>query len=166
MMLPFALQVPTLQSSAQAAPAPVPTPAPAPPVRAQYSWSYEAADGNGSGTLSLLMEPASGKLVLEVHSVGERVALLTGDAASGYHLQVPRQKIDEVSASLAELPLPMLPEARTVAALKASLATGQGPGISVDSRDAQGPVKLRYKGKDEKGELVLVWLTRKRWETQ
>lgn len=133
-------------------------------VRAQFAWSYEASDANGSGTMSLLMDAAGERLVLEIHSFGDRLALLTGDAASGYHLQVPKEKIDRTEPGLAQLPLPFLPEARTVAALRKALETGEGPGLEVLKRKDGVPVKLRYKGVDEKGQVVLVWLSRKRWE--
>lgn len=154
---PLALQQP-------AAMQPAPAPAHA-AVRAQYAWSYEAADANGSGTLSLLMEPASGRLVLEIHSYGERLALLSGDAAAGYRLQLPKERKDLNSASLAELPLPFLPEVKSVDALLRALERGDGPGLTVLKSEGGTPVKLRYKSLDEKGEAVLLWLTRKRWET-
>lgn len=65
------------------------TPAPAAPVRAQYGWGYSGSGGEGTGTLNLLMEPISGRLVAELHGLGERLLLLEGDRATGYHLQVP-----------------------------------------------------------------------------
>ena len=52
------------------APPPILTPAPAIPVRAQYGWGYAGPEGEGVGTLSLLMEPISGRLVLELHAPG------------------------------------------------------------------------------------------------
>ena len=141
------------------------TPQPAQEVRAQFAWSYESSGGNGSGTLSLLMAPISGKLVLEIHSYGERIALLSGDASSGYRIQVPKEHTDKTVPDLARLPLPFLPEAPSIAALMKYLETGEGPGLSVLKRTAGVPVKLRYKGVDEKGGSILVWLTRKRWAT-
>ena len=149
--------VPVLFQQAQAAPHAA--------VRAQYAWSYEAADANGSGTLSLLMEPASGRLVLEIHSFGERLALLSGDATGGYRLQIPKERKDLSSPSLAELPLPFLPDVKSVEALLRALELGEGPGLTVLKRRDGVPLKLRYKSLDEKGESVLLWLTRKRWET-
>jgi len=139
-------------------------PAPAPPIRAQYGWGYAGPDGEGVGTLSLLMEPASGRLVLELHAPGERLVLLEGDGASGYRLQVPRQKLDQRAISLSQLPLPFLPQVSSVEALLRLLRTGQGAGVSVTKKDATGPLKLHWQGKNASGKDEQVWLDRKRWE--
>ncbi len=146
------------------APPTLSAPALAAPIRAQYGWGYAGPDGEGVGTLSLLMEPASGRLVLELHAPGERLVLLEGDGVSGYRLLVPRQKLDQRAASLAQLPLPFLPQVPSVEALLRLLRTGEGTGISVTKRDAQGPLKLHWQGKDARGKDEQVWLERKRWE--
>ena len=149
----------------QAPPPPViPAPAPSAPIRAQYGWGYAGPDGEGVGTLSLLMEAASGRLILELHAPGERLVLLEGTSASGYRLQVPRQKLDQQAATLAQLPLPFLPQVPSVAALLRLLRTGEGAGVSVTKKDAQGPLKLHWQGKDAHGKDEQVWLERKRWE--
>ncbi len=145
-------------------PPPLSAPAPAAPIRAQYGWGYAGPDGEGVGTLSLLMEPASGRLILELHAPGERLVLLEGDGAAGYRLQVPRQKVDQHAASLSQLPLPFLPQVPSVAALLRLLRTGEGTGVSVTKKDAQGPLKLHWRGKDARGKDEQVWLERKRWE--
>jgi len=148
----------------QSPPPPVVAPAPAAPVRAQYGWGYAGSEGEGVGTLSLLMEAASGRLVIELHAPGERLLLLEGDAAAGYRLQVPRQKLDQRATHLAQLPLPFLPQVPSVAGLLHLLRTGEGTGVSVLKKDAQGPVKLHWRGKDARGKDEQVWLERKRWE--
>ena len=145
-------------------PPPVSAPAPAMLIRAQYGWGYSGPDGEGVGTLSLLMEPASGRLVVELHAPGERLLLLEGDGASGYRLQVPRQKLDQRAMSLSQLPLPFLPQVPSVEALLRLLRTGEGTGVSVTKKDAQGPLKLHWQGKDARGKDEQVWLDRKRWE--
>lgn len=147
-----------------AAPPPATAPAPAPPIRAQYGWGYDGPGGEGVGTLSLLLEAASGRLVLELHAPGERLLLLEGNRAGGYRLQVPRQKVDQRAATLAQLPLPFLPQVPSVEALLRLLKTGEGPGVSVLKRDGQGPLKLHWRGKDARGKDEQVWLERKRWE--
>jgi hypothetical protein len=139
-------------------------PAPAAPLRAQYGWGYSGPDGEGIGTLSLLLEVATGRLVVELHAQGERVMVLEGDRAAGYRLQVPRQQVDERATSLAALPVPFLPQVATVEALSRLLRTGEGAGVTVLKRDAQGPLRLHWKGKDPKGKDEQVWLDRKRWE--
>ena len=141
-----------------------PAPAPAPTVRAQYAWGYEGPDGEGTGTLSLLVVPATGRVVLELHGLGERLVLLEGDRASGYRVRVPRQKLDDHAATLGELPLPFLPQVASPEALLALLQTGAGPGVTVKAQDEQGPVKLHWQGRDARGRTEQVWLTRKRWE--
>jgi len=141
-----------------------PEPAPAQPIRAQYGWGYAAADGEGKGTLSVLIEPSSGKIVLEIHGLGERLALLTGDRGSGYRMQIPRRELDERAMSLGALPLPFLPQLASSEGLYRLLTEGGGAGVKVTKKDAKGPVKLRYSGKDEKGREVMVWLERTRWE--
>ena len=154
--MPF--QVPPVPPPALSAPA---TTA---PVRAQYGWGYAGPDGEGVGTLSLLMEAASGKLVVELHAPGERLVLLEGDQASGYRLQVPRQKVDQRAATLAQLSIPFLPQVQSVEGLLRLLRTGEGVGVTVQKKDAQGPLKLHWKGKDSRGKDEQVWLERKRWE--
>ena len=139
-------------------------PATATPIRAQYGWGYAGPDGEGVGTLSLLMEAASGHLILELHAPGERLLLLEGDTASGYRLQVPRQKIDQRATYLSQLSLPFLPQVLSVEGLLHLLRTGEGAGVSVQKKDAQGPLKLHWQGKDPKGKDEQVWLDRKRWE--
>lgn len=129
------------------------------PYRALYGWGYLGAEGEGQGTLAVLIESTTGKVVLELHGLGERLVLLTGDAASGYRVQVPRQKLDASAPTFAGLPLPFLPQVGSVAALKALLTEGQGPGVKVTKRGPRGPLKLHYVGKDPKGQEEQVWLT-------
>ena len=112
----------------------------------------------------MLMESASGRLILELHAPGERLLLLEGSSATGYRLQVPRQKLDQHVATLDQLPLPFLPQVPSVAALLRLLRTGEGTGVSVTKKDAQGPLKLHWQGKDARGKDEQVWLERKRWE--
>lgn len=143
-----------------------PPPAPAPTAyRAQYAWGYAGIDGEGRGTLSLQWDPTSEAVVLELHGLGERLLLLTGNRASGYHLQIPRQGVDTQSASFRDLPLPFLPSLGDVKALHRLLTQGEGPGVQASRFDASGPRNLRYRGQDERGHDVTVWLTRKRWES-
>lgn len=134
------------------------------PVRAQYGWGYAGADGEGTGTLNLLIEVGPGRLVLELHGLGERLLLLEGDRAAGYRLQVPRQKVDRRAAALSGLPLPFLPQVANLEALLQLLRTGDAPGVTVLKRDAQGPLKLHWQGKDLRGKDEQVWLDRRRWE--
>lgn len=139
--------------------------APAPAVlRVQYDWGYVGADGEGKGQLSALVDTASGRVVLELHGLGERLVLLEGDRAAGYRLQIPRRKLDRQVKVLGELPVPFLPELGSAEGLGRLFAAGEGPGVKVTARDGSGPLKLRYKGKDEQGNDVMVWLTRTRWE--
>lgn len=142
---------------------PAPAPTPMPPLRAQYGWGYAGPDGEGKGSLSVLLDPASGKVVLEVHGLGERLVLLTGERG-GYRVQIPRQNLDQQAASLGALPLPFLPQVGSCENLYRLLTEGVGPGVKVTKGDAKGPVKLRYAGKDDKGHEVMVWLNRTRWE--
>ncbi|HET6331073.1 MAG TPA: hypothetical protein VFF76_09830 [Holophagaceae bacterium] len=145
------------------APAPE-TPLPFISLKAQYKWSFRGAKDSGSGTLALRLEPAGGKLVLEVFTYGDRLALVDGDCSSGYQLVLPKENVNRTVPTLAELPLPFLPQAGSVEALARALANGEGEGLSVEKRDRQGPMKLRYTGRDSAGNPVEVQLTRKRWE--
>ena len=137
-----------------------------PLIRAQYAWGYSGMDGEGSGTLSVLVEPQSGKVVLELHGIGERLMLLTGDRSSGYRVQIPRQELDQTVPTFGALPLPFLPQLGSSEALHSLLSEGEGPGVKVRKRDQRGPLKLRYGGHDEHGKDVTVWLNRTRWETE
>lgn len=131
-------------------------------IRAQYSWGYLGNDGEGKGTLTVLVEAATGRVVLELHGLGERLMLLEGDRAKGYHVQIPRQKLDEIAPKLGELPLPFLPQISTPEALRDLILNGTGPGVKVTKQDDKGPVKLKYQGKDDLGKAVQVWLVRTR----
>ena len=137
---------------------------PSAPLKARYDWGYLGADGEGRGTFDVLVEPDSGRLVLELHGLGERMVLLQGNAASGYRLQIPRHKVDQLEPSLKDLDLPFLPQLGSVEALLKLLRQGVGPGVSVTQQDAQGPKKMRYEGKDPDGKTVKVWLSRERFE--
>jgi hypothetical protein len=145
------------------APPPVPQTAKV-TVRAQYNWGYSGMDGEGSGTLSVLVEPETGKVVMELHGLGERLMLLTGNQSGGYHIQIPRRELDRMVASFNALPLPFLPQLGSSEALYRLLSEGVGPGVKVTKRDAQAPLKLRYQGRDEQGKDVMVWMNRTRWE--
>ncbi len=139
-------------------------PSPATPLRASYGWGYVGPEGEGTGTLNVLVDKATGKVVLELHGLGERLLILEGDRAAGYRVQIPRDKVDVRGASLAELPLPFLPALGSPEGLLRLLMEGTGPGISVQKKDAKGPLKLHYQGKDPKGRSEEVWLTRKVWQ--
>lgn len=153
------VQVPPAQ--VQAAPTPVET------LRTQYDWGYVGADGEGKGILSLLLRPSDGCVILEIHGMGERLVFLEGNAAEGYRVKIPRRKIDRQERSLGTLPLPYLPpELGSPDALLRLVEKGEGPGVKVQSADAQGPRKMKYQGKDEDGNDVMVWLTRKRFERE
>jgi hypothetical protein len=143
-----------------------PAAAPAAPLRASYAWGYVGSDGEGNGTLNVLLDLATGRVVLELQGLGERLLLLEGDRASGYRVQVPRQKVDVRAAALGGLPLPFLPNFADAETLATLLKEGKGPGVTVQKRDATAPLKLHYKGKDSKGKDEEVWLTRKVWKAE
>jgi hypothetical protein len=155
-ILAILLPVPALQAPAS----------PAGPLRAQYAWGYVGSDGEGKGTLNLLVDAGTGEVVVELMGVGERLMLLKGDAATGYRLQIPRRQLDETARDLRDLPLPFLPALGGPAALRDLATLGKGPGVKVTRRDAAGPVKLRYQGKDDLGKDVYVWLERKAWKPE
>lgn len=150
-LAPPALQAPPAQATPDA-------------IRAQYAWGYVGEGGEGKGLLSVLVDAASGAVIVEVQGLGERLVLLKGDAAAGYHLLIPRREVDARAASMASLPIPFIPQMGSPAALRALLVEGVGPGVKVSKRDARGPVKLRYLGQDEQGREVRVWLERKLWQ--
>jgi len=153
------------QGSDQPQPAPAQAAqAPSQVLRAQYKWGYAGGDGQGKGTLSVLVEPATGQTILELHGLGERLMLLKGDRETGYQVQIPRRKLDEKAATLAEVPLPFFPQIGSPEALYQLLTEGSGPGVKVTRKDALGPVKLSYTGKDDKGKEVMVWLERTLWQ--
>lgn len=135
--------------------------APAAPFRGLYAWGYVGPEGEGQGTLSVLVEPGTGRVVLELHGLGERLVLLTGDAGSGYRVQVPRQQLDTTAPSLAGLPLPFLPQVPDAGALLALLKEGKGTGVRVTKRGPAGPLNLHYRGRDARGREEQVWL---RWK--
>ena len=152
--------VPPAPAAAQEAPAPLPL------LRAQYGWGYAGADGQGKGTLSILIEPSSGRTVLELQGLGERLLFLEGNSKTGYRIQIPRQQVDQQAPTLAAIPLPFFPQLSSPTALYRLLSTGVGPGVKVSKRDQLGPVKLAYRGVDERGKEVMVWLQRTRWEPE
>ena len=162
-------QTPVVPNQTPTTPAQLPAPeqvAVSTILRAQYAWGYSGMEGEGKGSLSILIEPASGKVVMELHGLGERLVFLSGDSASGYRVQIPRRDLDLHGASFGEMPLPFLPQLGTAEALHKLLTEGSGPGVMVTKRDGKGPVKLRYSGQDEHGKDVMVWLQRTRWEVE
>jgi len=136
----------------------------APPVKAQYSWGYASPDGQGKGTLNILLDPATGRTIVELQGLGERLLLLEGNPKDGFHLQIPRREVDQRAISLAGLNLPFLPKLGSPEGLYLLLTKGEAAGVKVTSRDKDGPVKMRYQGVDENGKELTVWLTRTRWE--
>jgi hypothetical protein len=165
LLLPLFLGLQAPAREPQPEPA-VQAPAALPRVRAQYSWGYVGADGQGKGTLNVLIDPVSGRTVLELQGLGERLVLLEGSSAEGFHLLIPRQKIDQRAPTLTGLPLPFLPQLGNPAGLYRLIREGSGPGVKVSKRDTDGPIKLRYDGKDDRGREVTVWLSRTRWEPE
>jgi hypothetical protein len=168
MPAPTLSATPTPALSATPAPALSATPAPtqpAPAIRAQYQWGYAGAEGQAKGLLNILLDPATGRTVVELQGLGERLMLLQGDSAAGYHVQIPRRKVDTQAPTLAAVQLPFFPQVGSPDALYRLLTEGSVPGVKVTSRDADGPVKLRYEGSDDQGREVTVWLKRTRWET-
>ena len=158
MLLPPAIAVPAQAPTVPESPLPFAS------LKAEYKWSFRGATDSGSGTLALRLEPASGKLVLEVFSFGDRLALVDGDRAGGYQIVLPKEHVNRTVPLIADLPLPFLPQAGSVEALARALADGEGENLTVEKRDPQGPVKLRYTGRDSAGKPVEVQLIRKRWE--
>jgi hypothetical protein len=156
----------TASPAPTSSPAPAAVPASRPLLRAQYQWGYVGAGGQGKGTLSLLLDPATGRAVLELQGLGERLMLLEGDRAAGYRVQIPRQKIDASAPTLDAVPLPFLPRLGGFDALYLLVTEGTGAGVTVTKSDKSGPVKLKYQGNDDDGKEVMIWLTRTRWEPQ
>ena len=140
-----------------------PAPLPFTSLKAEYKWSIHNATDSGSGSLVLRLEPGPGKLVLEVFTYGDRLALVDGDAAGGYQIVLPKEHVNRIVPSLSELPLPFIPQTGSIEALARALADGEGAGLSVEKRDVLGPVILRFTGRDGAGKPVWVQLTRKRW---
>jgi len=134
------------------------------PIRAQYAWAFAGPEGTGKGTLAVLLEPGSGRVVLELHGLGERLMMLSGQPGQGFRIQVPRQNLDTSAPTLGALPVPFMPALGSPEGLHLLLEEGRGPGVKVTRRDASGPRKLRYDGKDDRGKEITVWLTRERWE--
>ena len=135
-------------------------------LKAKYDWGYAGMEGEGKGTLTILIEPTSEKIVMELYGIGERLVFLTGDRGGGYRVQIPRRELDLKGVSFGELPLPFLPQLGSAEALRKLLTEGSGPGVKVTKRDGKGPVNLRYSGQDERGKDVLVWLQRTRWDLE
>lgn len=147
--------MPTLLPPAQVQEAPA-------PFRGLYGWGYLGPEGEGQGTLAVLVEPATGKVVLELHGLGERLVLLSGDTATGYRVQVPRQQVDTTAPTLGALPLPFLPQVASPEALLALLREGKGPGVRITKAGSPVPLKLHYRGTDLRGREEQVWLTWKK----
>jgi hypothetical protein len=136
----------------------------APLVKAQYDWGYASPDGQGKGSLAVLVDPATGRTVLELQGLGERLLLLDGNPRDGFHLLIPRREVDQRAATLGALSLPFLPKLGSPDGLYRLLTQGEAPGVKVTKKDKDGPVKMRYDGVDDGGKELTVWLTRTRWE--
>lgn len=140
--------------------------APRPAMRAQYAWGFASPSGEGKGTLNVLLDPASGRTVIELIGLSERLLLLEGDTKAGFHLQIPRREVDQRAATLGALRLPFLPSLGSPEGVYALLTRGEAAGVKVGRKDQHGPITLRYDGKDEDGKEVTVWLKRTRWEKE
>ena len=136
----------------------------APVVKAQYAWGYASPDGQGKGLLDVLIDPATGRTILELQGLGERLLLLEGNPKDGFHLLIPRRSVDQRAATLGALDLPFLPKLGSPEGLYKLLTLGEASGVKVTKRDQDGPVKMRYDGLDDSGKELTVWLTRTRWE--
>jgi hypothetical protein len=132
--------------------------------RAMYDWGFSSPSGEGKGTLAVLVDTSMGKVVVELHAVGERLVLLEGDGERGYRLLIPRSAIDESAPALRDLSIPFLPTLGDANDLARLLLEGSGPGIKASRRDGKGPKRLRWDGKDHQGEPCTVWLKRTRFE--
>jgi hypothetical protein len=132
--------------------------------RAMYDWGFSSPSGEGKGTLAVLVDTSIGKVVVELHAIGERLVLLEGDGERGYRLLIPRNGIDESSPALGDLHIPFLPTLNDTADLVRLLLDGAGPGIKASRRDSKGPKRLRWDGKDHRNEPCTVWLKRTRFE--
>ena len=139
-------------------------PQPARPFRAVYDWGFASPLGEGKGTLAVLLEPSGGKVVIELHALGERLMLLEGDHEHGYRVQIPREGLDGHASTLEGLPIPFLPDLKDAAGLAQLLTKGIGQGVKATRFDAGGPKRLRWTGKDNRNETCTVWLRRTRFE--
>jgi hypothetical protein len=133
--------------------------------RAIYDWGFASPSGEGNGTLAVLIDLSNDKVIIELHALSERMMLLEGNKEAGYRIQIPKNDIDERSASLGGLPIPFLPELNDADGLARLLTQGKGPGVKSSRKDANGPKRLRWDGKDDSKEQCTVWLTRTRFET-
>ena len=132
--------------------------------RALYDWGFASPSGEGKGTLVVLVGLSDGKIIIELHALGERLMLLQGDKDNGYRIQIPRNNIDKRSHSLSGLPIPFLPELNDSHGLARLLTEGIGPGVKASRKDKNGPKQLRWDGKDDRNESCTVWLKRTRFE--
>ncbi|MDR1840973.1 MAG: hypothetical protein LBQ86_03510 [Holophagales bacterium] len=132
--------------------------------RAIYDWGFASPSGEGKGSLVVLVEPPSGRVIIELHALSERLMLLEGNSGDGYRVLIPRNGVDESASSLRELPIPFMPTLRDAGGLARLLLEGIGPGVKAARKDNNGPKRLRWEGKDDKNEPCTVWLKRTRFE--
>ena len=132
-------------------------------IKAQYKWGYVGPEGQGKGLMNVLVEVSTGQVVLELQGLGERMMLLSGDRANGYRVQIPRNGVDQNSLNIESLPLPFLPNLRSVQGLENLLRKGTSQGVDIAKRDSHGPIKLHYLGKNEHGKEIEIWLDRTHW---
>jgi len=132
--------------------------------RALYDWGFASPAGEGKGTMAVLVDTSTGRVVVELHALGERMLLLEGNDGDGYRVRMPRNGIDERAPSLRDLPVPFLPALDNAAGLARLLLEGTGPGIRAGRRDGKGPKRLRWDGEDDRGGPCTIWLKRTRFE--
>jgi hypothetical protein len=133
--------------------------------RAIYDWGFASPSGEGKGTLVVLIDLSNEKVIIELHAISERLMFLEGNKDTGYRIQIPRNSIDECAPSLSEMPIPFLPALNDAHGLARLLTEGTGPGVKASRKDANGPRRLRWDGKDDRKESCTVWLTRTRFES-
>jgi hypothetical protein len=132
--------------------------------RAVYDWGFASPSGEGKGALAVLVDTATDRVVVELHAISERLVLLEGDGEAGYRLLIPKNGVDERADALGALHIPFMPTLNDGADLARLLIDGAGPGIKASRRDAKGPKRLRWDGKDHRGEPCTIWLKRTRFE--
>jgi len=133
--------------------------------RAIYDWGFASPSGEGKGTLAVLLEPFSGRVIIELYALSERLMLLEGNTENGYRIQIPRNGVDERASLLSELPIPFLPALKDANGLARLLLEGIGHGVKASRKDSHGPKRLRWEGKDDKNEHCAVWLKRVRFDS-
>ena len=132
-----------------------------PTLQAYYQWRCSVNSDTVSGSFNIFIEPISGKINLKISAnLTKQSIMLNGDAAHGYQLVIPAEKINKKVPSLSAIPIPLFAKIKDHNTLYELLKNGSGLHCKIIQKDDKGPIKLSYDHIDQNGIKISIVLKR------